>query len=90
MKEQTPLSKTGSYQTQGENQINPKDSNHSNFVRYRRPPARDGHSGVLVRNKFLLVFGGDRHRMPFNDTYLLDIEEEFNVQGYLFAGTDLD
>ena len=27
----------------------------------RRPPARDGHSGMLVLNQFLLVFGGDRH-----------------------------
>ena len=51
-----------------------------NFVRYRRPPARDGHSSLIVRDKYLLIFGGDRHYMPFNDSYILDIEEEFNDQ----------
>lgn len=39
----------------------------------RRPAARDGHTGVFIQNKFMLVFGGDRHRMPFNDLYVLDL-----------------
>ena len=54
-----------------------------NFVRYKRPAARDGHTCLMVRDKYLLIFGGDRHYMPFNDSYILDIEEEFNDQGYL-------
>ena len=70
------------------NLIHPKETNSNNFVRYRRPPARDGHSGMLVRGKYIYVFGGDRHRMPFNDSYLLDIEEEFLSQGYLFSNKE--
>ena len=49
-----------------------------NFVKYKRPTARDGHTGLVVRDKYLLIFGGDRHRNPFNDSYILDIQEEFN------------
>jgi hypothetical protein len=42
----------------------------------RRPPARDGHTGLIINNQFF-VFGGDRHHMPFNDFYMLDISAEF-------------
>ena len=41
----------------------------------RRPAARDGHTGVVFENH-MIVFGGDRHHMPFNDTYVLDIQSE--------------
>ena len=41
-----------------------------------RPPARDGHSGVIHNGRFI-VFGGDRHHMPFNDLHFLEIETEF-------------
>ena len=41
----------------------------------RRPSARDGHSCV-ISNNYMLVFGGDRHQMPFNDLFLLDCETE--------------
>ena len=63
--------------------INPMDSTSEHLARYKRPPARDGHCGVVVRDRYLFVFGGDRHRMPFNDSFLLDIEEEFKVQSYV-------
>ena len=43
--------------------------------RGKRPAARDGHTG-LVFGKYLIVFGGDRHHMPFNDTFALDLKEE--------------
>lgn len=46
----------------------------------RRPAARDGHSGVIVGD-IMIVFGGDRHHMPFNDTYKLDIRSEFEARG---------
>ena len=36
------------------------------------PTARDGHSAVLVKNK-IVVFGGDRHRMPFADTFIFNV-----------------
>ena len=44
-------------------------------MRGRRPIARDGHTGVIVGDNFL-VFGGDRHHMPFNDLYMLDLKRE--------------
>jgi len=37
----------------------------------KQPPGRDGHSSYLHEGKWL-IFGGDRHHMPFNDTYVLD------------------
>ena len=42
-----------------------------------RPAPRDGHSAVLYNNYFM-VFGGDRHHMPFNDLFALDIGAEFS------------
>jgi hypothetical protein len=49
-------------------------------VQGRRPAARDGHTGVIVGD-IMIVFGGDRHHMPFNDTYKLDIKSEFEARG---------
>jgi hypothetical protein len=37
----------------------------------KQPPGRDGHSAYMHNGKWF-VFGGDRHHMPFNDTYVLD------------------
>lgn len=42
----------------------------------KRPPARDGHSGIIFNDSFI-VFGGDRHHMPFNDMYALDLKTQF-------------
>ena len=44
-------------------------------VKGKRPPARDGHTGIVFDN-FMIVFGGDRHQMPFNDTYVFDMRSE--------------
>jgi len=56
-------------------------SGDSNMMRQqgRRPAARDGHTGVLHEDLFV-VFGGDRHHMPFNDMFCLDIASEFEKQ----------
>lgn len=40
----------------------------------KQPPGRDGHSSYLHEGKWI-IFGGDRHHMPFNDTYVLDLEK---------------
>ena len=40
----------------------------------RQPTGRDGHSACLAGSKWI-IFGGDRHHMPFNDTYVLDLEQ---------------
>ena len=41
-----------------------------------RPRPRDGHTTVVYKNE-MMVFGGDRHHMPFNDLHFLHIEKEF-------------
>jgi hypothetical protein len=40
----------------------------------KQPPGRDGHSSYLHEGKWI-IFGGDRHHMPFNDTYVLDLSK---------------
>lgn len=40
----------------------------------RRPPAREGHSAIALNANEMLIFGGDRNRMSFNDMYLYDLE----------------
>ena len=44
-------------------------------IKGKRPAARDGHTG-FVFGKYFMVFGGDRHHMPFNDSFLLDVKAE--------------
>ena len=39
------------------------------------PSARDGHSCEVSSDGALLVFGGDRHLMPFNDLYMMQLVE---------------
>lgn len=41
-------------------------------VKGRMPAARDGHTAVVLGDQ-MIIFGGDRHRMPFADTYSLNI-----------------
>ncbi len=45
-------------------------------VRGKRPAARDGHTGLIYNDKYLIIFGGDRHHMPFNDTYVCNLAVE--------------
>lgn len=40
----------------------------------RRPPAREGHSATMISPSEMMVFGGDRNRMSFNDLYIFDGE----------------
>ena len=37
-----------------------------------KPCARDGYMSCLIKNK-LIIFGGDRHKMSFNDFYIMTI-----------------
>lgn len=50
----------------------------------KRPAARDGHTGIVFGNYFI-VFGGDRHHMPFNDTFILDLKNETISKSFLFS-----
>ena len=42
-------------------------------IQYKRPAARDGHTGILYGD-FYIIFGGDRHHMPFNDMFYLVLD----------------
>lgn len=52
-------------------------------IRGKRPAARDGCTG-FINGKYFIVFGGDRHHMPFNDTFLLDVKAEITSKSFLF------
>jgi hypothetical protein len=43
-------------------------------VQGKVPAARDGHSAIVFGEQ-MIIFGGDRHRMPFADTYTLNIKK---------------
>ena len=45
-------------------------------INQKNPQARDGHISVLYEGK-MFIFGGDRHHMPFNDLFMLDVEDFF-------------
>ncbi|CAI2360532.1 unnamed protein product [Moneuplotes crassus] len=40
------------------------------------PKPRDGLSGNIYNDRYLVIFGGDRHHVPFNDLYTLDLAKE--------------
>lgn len=50
-------------------------------IPHRRPTARDGHTGIIFEGN-LVIFGGDRHHMPFNDIFMLDIESELKGRNW--------
>ncbi len=45
----------------------------STLVKGNKPTPRDGHSAVVDSRGFMFIFGGDRHHMPFNDLYMLNL-----------------
>jgi hypothetical protein len=45
-----------------------------NSIIGKRPCARDGHSTVIINN-VMVVFGGDRHQMSFNDIHAVDLSQ---------------
>jgi hypothetical protein len=52
----------------------PKVDTLQGVIKGRMPAARDGHSAVLIKN-LIVIFGGDRHRMPFSDTFLFNVQK---------------
>jgi hypothetical protein len=52
-------------------------------AKIKRAAPRDGHGTALVGERYMLVFGGDRSQMPFNELLLLDLNAEMaNVQQF--------
>lgn len=47
-------------------------NNTVNVVYGKKPCARDGHNSVRI-GQYIVIFGGDRHHMSFNDIYRLDV-----------------
>ena len=39
-----------------------------------RPCGRDGHSASIYEGK-MIIFGGDRHKMSFNDIYVFNLDQ---------------
>ena len=39
-----------------------------------QPDAREGHSTDVDGDGYMLVFGGDRHHMPYNDMHMYHIK----------------
>lgn len=47
----------------------------------KKPCARDGHAG-LVYKESMLIIGGDRHMISFNDAYLFMLDKGFESLTY--------
>lgn len=58
-------------------ELSPKRHDVSGIVENKCPAARDGHSAVFYQDK-MIIFGGDRHRMPYADTFQLDLKAQLN------------
>lgn len=50
-------------------------ANNGNIKQGSKPAARDGHTSNIYKD-MLVTFGGDRHQMPFNDMFVLNLEKE--------------
>lgn len=46
------------------------------LINCKYPSARDGHTCTVFGDK-MIIFGGDRHHMPFNDLFIFDVKDYF-------------
>ena len=53
------------------------------------PQARDGHACIIYQDK-MVIFGGDRHHMPFNDLFLIDLQDFFFSSDFNAAVTVIE
>lgn len=44
----------------------------------KKPCARDGHSCCILNDNKMIIFGGDRHNMSFNDIFSLDLSKSLD------------
>jgi hypothetical protein len=57
--------------------LSPSKAPRNSKVSGVRPRPRDGHSAICWGDH-MIIFGGDRHHMPFNDLFSLNIKQEIN------------
>jgi len=50
------------------------NDNKFGLIRGAKPTARDGHISIVDSKGLMYVFGGDRHLMPFNDLYMIQLQ----------------
>ena len=61
------------------------DENHYGVVSGLQPDSREGHTCDVTSDGFMLVFGGDRHHMPFNDLHLIQLNDNWlSIPNYPF------
>ena len=53
-----------------------QDSDTFGVVSGIMPDSREGHSCNVTQDGLMICFGGDRHHMPFNDLYLIDLNKK--------------
>jgi len=58
--------------------LSPTKAKRASKITGNRPRPRDGHSSDLFGD-YMIIFGGDRHHMPFNDLFSLNLEAEIKV-----------
>lgn len=72
--------------TEPYNNVRPQTSSTYRQVCLKRiPSSRDGHTGIIYKG-WLIVFGGDRYCMPFNDTFVYNIQRDLGEEAE--AGAD--
>ena len=47
----------------------------------KRPCSRDGHSASMLGD-VMIIFGGDRHLMSFNDLFMISLQELENKNAW--------
>jgi len=50
-----------------------QDAKFTSLEKGQRPTPRDGHSACVDSSGCMYIFGGDRHHMPFNDLYMIQL-----------------
>jgi hypothetical protein len=54
---------------------NNESNSHFGIIWGIKPAARDGHCTEISESGHMFVFGGDRHHMPFNDLYMMNLTD---------------
>lgn len=58
--------------------LSPAKAKRNAKITGNRPRPRDGHSSDLFGD-YMIIFGGDRHHMPFNDLFCLNLDAEIKI-----------